>query len=79
MKKFLMIIFSVSFICADVLFFLFVFSWPGDKTIIASLLLLCVVAHMILIYQAAVLEYKIKKQQNENQNQNTEDFLFKKG
>ena len=45
MKKFLMIIFSASFICADVLFFLFVFLWPGDKTIIASLLLLCVICY----------------------------------
>ncbi len=79
MMKFLMIIFSCGFICADVLFFLFTFLWPGDKTIIAGLLLLCIIAHMILIYQVMMLEYKIKKQETENQNQTTEDFLFKKG
>jgi hypothetical protein len=75
MKLFLIILISLGLIAADVLFFVFVFFYTGDKNIMSALLLAAIIVHSILLYKF----YSYEANQKEASTHEKEDFIFNKG
>lgn len=75
MKLFLIILVSIGFIVADLLFFIFVFFFTGDKNIMGTLLFAAIIVHSIILYKI----YSYESNQKESSLQEKEDFIFNKG
>lgn len=75
MKLFLIILVSLGFIAADVLFFIFVFFFTGDKNIMTALLFAAIIVHSLLLYKI----YSYESNKKDASLQEKEDFIFNKG
>lgn len=75
MKIFLIILISIGLVAADVLFFVFVFFYTGDKNIMSALLLAAIIVHSLLLYRV----YSFEANQKDASAHEKEDFIFNKG
>lgn len=74
MKTYLTILTSLAFMAADVLFFVYVFTYQSDVRILACILLAALVMHAVLLYKVFSLDDAPKEISPKSDN-----FLFKEG